>query len=93
MPPAARLTDTTAHPGVITGPGVTTVLIEGLPAAVATMSQHACSFPGLPPHPPNPIVKGSGTVRIGGLPAARVGDTCGCGAAILRGASKTMIGG
>jgi uncharacterized Zn-binding protein involved in type VI secretion len=93
MPAAARLTDPTAHPGTIAGPGVSTVLIEGLPAAVAAMSQHVCAFPGLPPHPPNPILKGSSTVTIGGLPAARMGDPCGCGATILAGATRTSIGG
>ena len=30
MPPAARVTDITGHPGTITGPGVPTVLIGGL---------------------------------------------------------------
>lgn len=93
MPPAARLLDATAHPGLITGPGATTVLIEGLPAALAQASFHTCGFPGLPPHPPNPIVKGSATVRIAGMPAARMGDPCGCGAVIVRGAARTMIGG
>lgn len=33
MPPAARVGDLTAHPGVVTGPGVATVLIGGMPAA------------------------------------------------------------
>ena len=31
---AARVSDRTDHPGLIQGPGVTTVLINGLPAAV-----------------------------------------------------------
>ncbi|MGH9281529.1 MAG: PAAR domain-containing protein, partial [Acidimicrobiales bacterium] len=31
MPPAARLGDPTGHPGVVTGPGVPTVLIGGRP--------------------------------------------------------------
>jgi uncharacterized Zn-binding protein involved in type VI secretion len=33
MPPAARAGDQTGHPGVISGPGVTTVLIGEMPAA------------------------------------------------------------
>lgn len=93
MAPAARLTDPTAHPGAIIGPCVPTVLIEGLPAAVAFLSHHACAFPGLPPHPPNPIVTGSKTVLIGGMPAARFGDTCLCGAGVIAGATRTLIGG
>ena len=44
MPPAARVGDMTAHPGVITGPGVATVLIGGMPAAVVG-DLHTCSFP------------------------------------------------
>ena len=37
------------------------------------------------PHPPNTIVKGSTTVLIGGQPAARIGDSTGCGATIVGG--------
>ena len=93
MAGAARLFDLTAHPGIILGPCVPTVLIEGLPAAVAGLTQHVCLFAGLPLHPTNPIVKGSATVRIGGMPAARIGDSTGCGAVILGGALRTRIGG
>jgi uncharacterized Zn-binding protein involved in type VI secretion len=94
MPPAARVTDLTPHPGVITGPGVSTVLIGNLPAAVVG-DLHTCSFPPpAGPHPPSPIVKGSSSVLIGGRPAARVGDLTGCGAAILPpGCPTVLIGG
>ena len=30
MPPAARVGDPTNHPGVVTGPGVPTVLVGGM---------------------------------------------------------------
>jgi uncharacterized Zn-binding protein involved in type VI secretion len=78
---------------VIGGPGVPTVLIGGQPAAtVATL--HTCSFPGLPPHPPNVIVPpGCLTVLIGGRPAARMGDQTACGAPIVMGCLTVMIGG
>ena len=93
MPPAARVTDATGHPGLISGPGVATVLIGGLPAAVVG-DTHTCSFPPpAGPHPPSPIVMGSATVLIGGRPAARLGDTAGCGAPIVVGAFTVMIGG
>lgn len=92
MPPAARVGDPTGHPGVITGPGVATVLIGGMPAAVVG-DMHACSFPPPPVHPPTPLVKGSATVLIGGRPAARMGDMAGCGAPIVMGAPTVMIGG
>lgn len=93
MPPAARITDPTGHPGVISPPGVPTVLIGGLPAAtVGTL--HACAFAGAVPHPPNPIVPpGSPTVLIGGLPAARMGDLTACGAPIVGGFPSVLIGG
>ena len=93
MPPAARITDPTGHPGMIAGPGVPTVLIGGLPAAtVGTL--HTCAFPPpAGPHPPSPISMGSATVFIGGMPAARMGDVAGCGAPIIMGLPTVMIGG
>lgn len=93
MPFAARVGDPTGHPGVIAGPGVATVLIGGMPAAVVG-DMHACSIP-LPagPHPPTPIAMGSTTVLIGGRPAARMGDISGCGAPIVLGSPLVIIGG
>jgi len=93
MPPAARVTDPTSHPGTIAGPGIPTVLIGGMPAAVVN-DTHVCTFPPLAgPHPPNPIILGSATVLIGGMPAARVGDPTGCGATIISGMPTVEIGG
>ena len=92
MPYAARVFDLTNHPGLISGPGVPTVLIEGKPAAVMG-DMHTCAFPPLAgPHPPNPITAGSATVTIGGRPAARLGDPCGCGAMIQSSAVTVLIG-
>ncbi len=93
MPLAARVGDPTAHPGVITGPGVPTVLIGGMPAAVQG-DMHGCTMPPpAGPHPPSPIAKGSLTVLIGGRGAARVGDMSGCGSPILAGMPLVEIGG
>lgn len=93
MPMAARVLDQTAHPGMVTGPGVATVLIGGMPAAVAG-DQHTCLMPPpAGPHPPTPFPKGSTTVLISGRPALRVGDSSGCGASIVMGAPTVMIGG
>ena len=93
MPPAARVTDPSGHPGIITGPGVPNVLIGGLPAAVVG-DIHTCAMPPLAgPHPPSPITKGSVNVLIGGRPAARVGDLAGCGAPIALGMFLVQIGG
>jgi len=93
MPFAARINDPTGHPGLVAPPGVPNVLINGVPAAVAT-GLHTCMFPPpAGPHPPTPFPKGSVTVLIGGLPALRVGDISGCGAPILMGAVNVEIGG
>ncbi len=93
MPFAARVGDPTGHPGVIAGPGVPTVLIGGMPAAVMG-DNHVCSMPTpAGPHPPSPIAKGSATVLIGGRMAARMGDMSGCGAPIVMGMPLVEIGG
>jgi len=93
MPPAARLSDPTAHPGIVAGPGTPTVLIAGLPAACAG-DVHLCAMPPLAgPHPPTPFPKGSLTVLVGGRPALRMGDVSGCGAPIVFGALTVWIGG
>lgn len=92
MPPAARITDQTGHPGVITGPGLASVLIGGLPAAVLG-DMHACSFPPPAVHPPTPLAKGSGSVLIGGRPAVRMGDLAGCGAPVVSGCTSVIVGG
>jgi uncharacterized Zn-binding protein involved in type VI secretion len=92
MPPAARVTDLSTHGGTLIGPGNSTVLIGGMPAAVAT-DQHVCAIP-LPAHAPtvSPFPMGSTTVLIGSMPALRVGDTCICGAAPAVGEPTVLIG-
>lgn len=99
MPPAARLTDMHTCPmvtpgtppiphvgGPISGPGVPTVLIGGMPAAV--MGDMAVCV-----GPPDTIAKGSATVMIGGKPAARLGDMTAHGGSIVLGCMTVMIGG
>lgn len=99
MPPAARLTDMHACPmvtpglppiphvgGPIVGPGVSTVLIGSMPAAVVGDNAVCVG-------PPDVIVKGSATVLIGGRPAARIGDTTAHGGSIVMGCPTVMIGG
>ncbi len=78
---AARVGDQTAHFGTI-GPYVTgiscLVNIGGQPAATAT-NPHICPmFDGPKPHVGGVISKGSTTVKIGFLPAARVMDPIQC---------------
>lgn len=99
MPPAARLTDMHTCPmvtpglppiphvgGPLIGPGVPTVLIGALPAAV--LGDNAVCV-----GPPDAIVKGSATVMIGGKPAARLGDTTAHGGSVVLGLPTVMIGG
>jgi len=96
MPPAARITDMHVCPmvtgvvphvgGPVSGPGVPTVLIGGMPAAVVG-DMAVCTGP------PDTIVKGSATVMIGGKPAARLGDTTAHGGSIVLGEFTVMIGG
>lgn len=85
--PAARMTDTLSDGGLITGPGDATVLIGGMPAAVAgdmatwPAGQSTTSFP-----------IGSTTVLIGGKPAIRVGDLSAGGTTALVGKPTVLIG-
>lgn len=92
MPAAVRVTDTTNHGGTVIGPGVATVLIGGMPAAILG-DNHVCSLPPNSHQPTaSPFIQGSATVMIGGMPALRVGDTCVCGAAAVVGEPTVMIG-
>ena len=63
--PAARLSDITATGDAISGPGMPTVLIEGLPASVMGDLVNGAACVGS-------ITVGSPTGLIGGRPAARV---------------------
>lgn len=92
MPPAAKVGDITNHGGTIVGPGEATVLIGGMPAAVAG-DNHVCALPPNVHQPTSsPFPMGSSTVLIGGKPAIRVGDTCICGASSAVGEPTVMIG-
>jgi len=95
MPPAARIGDLHTCPlsspgpvphvgGPVIGPGVATVLIGGMPAAVVG-DQAACVGP------PDVIAAGSGTVMIGGMPAARQGDSTAHGGSIALGFPTVII--
>lgn len=99
MPLAARITDMHVCPmvtpglppiphvgGPVIGPGVPTVLVGKLPAAVVSDN---CVCVG----PPDVIVQGSATVMIGKKPAARMGDSTAHGGSIVLGCPTVMIGG
>ena len=96
MPPAARITDMHTCPlvtgvvphvgGPIIGPGVPTVLIGSLPAAVVG-DMVTCVGP------PDTIAMGSATVLIWSKPAASLGDSTAHGGVIVLGMPTVMIGG
>ncbi len=71
--------------GPVVGPGVATVLIGGMPAAVVGDTATCAG-------PPDSIVSGSATVLIGGKPAARLGDSTAHGGAIVAGLATVLIG-
>jgi uncharacterized Zn-binding protein involved in type VI secretion len=90
MPAAVRVGDITNHGGTVVGPGCPTVMIGGMPAAVA-LDNHVCPIqPGHPPTSPFPV--GSVTVMIGGKPALRTTDLSGCGAMAVMGCLTVNIG-
>jgi uncharacterized Zn-binding protein involved in type VI secretion len=77
MPPAARISDQTAHGGIVTV-GFPTVLICNLPAA-RIGDLHTCPMvTGVVPHVGGPFVTGSFTVLVGSMPQAKVGDMLVC---------------
>ena len=93
--PAARVGDMHICPmvtgtvphvgGPVSGPGISTVLIGGMPAAVVG-DMATCTGP------PDTIAVGSATVLIGGMPAARLGDTCAHGGSLILGEFTVLIG-
>jgi uncharacterized Zn-binding protein involved in type VI secretion len=42
---------------------------------------------------PHPILKGSTSVIIGKMPAARIGDNVACGGVIMKGEFTVLVGG
>lgn len=96
--PAARLGDLTSHANTPLGPGpgCPTVLIEGQPAWRAIGDSHVCGLSDGPkPHFGGVVAVGSATVKIGGLPAARQGDSVVEGGppnVIAKGATRVNIG-
>ncbi|MFN4100282.1 MAG: PAAR domain-containing protein [Pararhodobacter sp.] len=71
-----------------------------MPPAARITDMHACPMvtPGTPPipHVGGPVITGCATVLIGGMPAARVSDTCVCVGppdTIVRGSAGVLIGG
>lgn len=91
MPAAARVGDISNHGGTLVGPGVSTVLIGGKPAAVLGDS-HVCALPPISHQPTASIFPlSSTTVLIAGKPALRTSDACLCGAMVAVGEPTVII--
>lgn len=95
MPPAARITDMHTCPMVSPGPvpHVGGPVIKGQPNVLTVMMPQArvsdqCVCVG----PPDVIAKGSLTVLVGSMPAARIGDLTVHGGTIVTGAPTVLIG-
>lgn len=102
MPAAARVGDPTSHGNPLTpaAPGAmgsATVFIGGQPAWRALTDVHVCPLvSGVVPHVGGSVAKGSSSVYIDKLPAARQGDQiveAGPPNSILTGLPTVMIGG
>lgn len=94
---AARVGDSTSHGTPLApGPGCPTVLIGGRPAWRAGSDTHVCPlFNGPSPHVGGVVAMGSTSVLIGGMPAARMGDSvveAGAPNAIAVGDATVLIG-
>ncbi|MGI8474041.1 RHS repeat-associated core domain-containing protein [Pectobacterium brasiliense] len=69
--------------------GSRNVFINGMKAALATLSMASCSKDG----PSMQVAQGSETVYINNQPASRLGDKVNCSATITEGSSNVFIGG
>lgn len=83
MPAVARVGVDSAG-GVITGPGESSVLVNGSPISLIgdSVASHGDS-----PHSSATIVSGSSTVKAGGVGVVRVGDSASCGHTVSGGSS------
>jgi uncharacterized Zn-binding protein involved in type VI secretion len=92
--PAARLTDPTAHGGLVVV-GCPTVMMDFLPAA-RIGDMHVCPMVTvLVPHVGGPFVLGSFTVMVGGVPQSRVTDMLICVGppdVLVNGSPTVMVG-
>ena len=94
MPAAARQTDPDTSDGSIVSGTASTVIINGLEAAVvgSVDSSHAPYGTPHPPHEAATIVAGSDSVIVEGLPLAREGDPLSCGHSIASGSPDVEVG-
>ena len=85
MPNDARIGDTSTHGGVIIS-GASKMIVEGMPTS------RVGDLLMCPIHGPMPLVTGAGKMIVEGVPTSRIGDLAACGAVIVSGAAKLIIG-
>jgi len=85
--PIARLGDKSSHGGTIISSASRTYVNGKLVARKGDL--HSCPIKG---HGVTPITSGSDSVLVEGQPAARIGDSVGCGATITAGSPDTEAG-
>lgn len=93
--PAARIGDMHTCPMVNPGPvpHVGGPIIKGQPNVLTcSMPQARISDLATCVGPPDVVAKGAFTVLVGGMPAARLGDTTAHGGVIVAGAPTVLIG-
>lgn len=98
MFPAARIGD--AHVCPLVTPGLPPIPHVGLPLVMGVPTVLVCAMPqsvvgSICPciGPPDAVAKGSMTVLVGGIPAARLTDLTAHGGVIMSGAPTVLIGG
>lgn len=84
MPLIIRLTDTSDHGGAVVTSASKSLAEGQLIARIGDILD-------CPLHGPNPIVEGSPNTLCEGKQVAREGDHTECGAALISGASKTIV--
>ena len=98
MPPAARIFDMhtcpMATPGTPPIPHVGGPVLKGCVTVLTSFLPQACvGDMAFCVGPPDVIAKGSATVLVGNMPAARMGDTTAHGGVIVGGCPTVIIGG
>jgi uncharacterized Zn-binding protein involved in type VI secretion len=96
MMPAARLGDLHVCPmvtGVVPHVGGPVIALPASKVLTGMLPQAVLGDKAICVGPPDSVVKGSGTVQVGGKPAARILDNCAHGGMITVGCPTVVIGG
>ena len=95
MPQVVRVGDANGAGGKISGPGASSVLVDGQPVSVLgdQVTPHPpCGRPGGQPHCSATVIEGSGTVTAEGSPIVFVGASDSCGHSRVGGSSTVEVG-